>query len=191
MATAWWEVPSVEQFRSIAGRFVALLDARGGLAAAELLQGVHPLLPALYAAGLALPVKPDEAYADSRDDLGPPDPDPVKQARHHARWTSLHDSLQQQIGVRWNFYQEVFDPYAEPPEPPVTGSLADDLSDTYLDLTKGLDFWARGRRDEAVREWRCGFEYHWGEHVTGALRAIRTLATTHDLGFAATVSPDV
>jgi hypothetical protein len=73
--------------------------------------------------------------------------------------------------------------YAEPHEAPVTGSLADDLADIYCDLWRGRELWAQGQFGAAVWEWRFRFESHWGVHVTGALRAIRTLAAVHDLGF--------
>jgi hypothetical protein len=79
--------------------------------------------------------------------------------------------------------EEVFDPYAEPPEAVVLGSLADDVGDIYLDLADGLELWAAGNLAAAVWEWRFGLESHWGQHLTGALRAIHALALKHDLGF--------
>ena len=103
--------------------------------------------------------------------------------QHSAKWRTVCFALGKQIGPRWNSYQEVFDPYAVPPENPVTGSLADDLSDILLDLEDGEQLWLQGEFAAAVWDWRFGFESHWGEHVTGALRAIRTLAAVHDLGF--------
>jgi hypothetical protein len=182
--TPWWESAAVPPFRSVAARYIAIIRDRDNYSASELLHRVHLLLAELYVVGFALPIKPESAYEDDEDVA--PETQVSKAAavaQHTARWNSIHTALGKQIGARWNSYQEVFDPYAEPPEAPVTGFLADDLADIFLDLEDGEELWARGNFDAAVWEWRFGFESHWGEHVTGALRAIRTLAAVHDLGF--------
>lgn len=78
-----------------------------------------------------------------------------------------------------HLYWEIFDPYegvakAQPGEP-VLGDLADDVLDVYRDLKVGLAVWksdAPDGRDEAVWYWKFQFKVHWGEHVTGALRAL-------------------
>jgi Domain of unknown function (DUF5063) len=102
---------------------------------------------------------------------------------HELFWRPLYSSLTIKLGAVWNQYREVFDPYDESIDKVVTGSLADDLSDIYVDLRQGEDFWSHGLFDEAVWQWRFGFESHWGEHATSALRAIRTLSASHDLRF--------
>jgi hypothetical protein len=180
----WWEGAAVPRFRTVSARYIEVIRDRETYSASELLHRVHLLLPELYALGLALPVKPESAY-DEEESVAPETEvsKAAAVAQHTARWNSLYIALGKQIGSRWNAYQEVFDPYAEPPEAPVTGSLADDLTDIFLDLEDGEELWCRGNFDEAVWEWRFGFESHWGEHVSGALRAIRTLAAVHDLGF--------
>ena len=63
------------------------------------------------------------------------------------------------------------------------GSLADDLADIYMDISSGEELWLAGDSEEAVWEWRFHFETHWSEHLTGSLRAIRSLAATGDLDF--------
>jgi hypothetical protein len=188
---AWWDTPEVEQFRDHAKRFLELLDGRDGVPVEELLHRAHELLPQLYSAGLALPEKPAWAFRDDREDLGPLEPDPRAIEEHVSRKQMLARDLSERIGARQNAYWEIFDPYADPPEDPVLGLLSDDLSDIYLDLANGAELWAAGARDEAVWEWRVGFESHWGEHATGALRAIRTLASVHALGFPQRSRPDV
>jgi hypothetical protein len=191
MSAAWWDTVSVSTFRSVAKQVIALVDDRDALSAPELLHRAHDLLPQLYVAGLRLPSKPAKAYDESEDEANAPAVDAEQVARHHERWQLVFTALGERWGSRWDHYQEVFDPYADPPEATVTGSLADDLSDIYLDLLEGAELWAASRQDEAVWEWRFGFETHWGEHVTGALRAIRTLAATYDLGFPNSQAPDV
>lgn len=162
---------------------IVLLDARDRHSAASLLHQVHVLLPALYSAGLALPVQPEDAFEDDPEEPADERASDTATTTYLARWRPLFNTLSKQIPPRWNIYQEIFDPYAEPHEAAVTGSLADDLADIYCDLWRGRELWAQGQFGAAVWEWRFGFESHWGEHVTGALRGIRTLAAVHDLGF--------
>ena len=65
-------------------------------------------------------------------------------------------------------YHEVFDPYVD--EPPVCGSLSDDLLDIYRDLKRGLVAYDAGQVGAAVWEWRFHFDHHWGDHAVDALR---------------------
>jgi len=69
-------------------------------------------------------------------------------------------------------YWEVFDPILTPCDEPVAGAIADDLGDIYRDVARGLVLFESGRRDEALWEWGFSFQTHWGEHATGALRAL-------------------
>lgn len=193
MIAPWWDSPSVDAFRDVATRFTRLMDTRDRHSATDLLHAAHALLAQLYAAALALPEKPEAAFGEDTDDDGytVPEPDRAALERHHTRWRQLVDGLAAQLGPNWTFYQEVFDPYASPPEAPVTGSLADDFADIYLDLTAGEEAWVAGDADEAVWQWRFGFESHWGEHASGALRAVRTLAAVYALGFPDSAHIDV
>lgn len=68
-------------------------------------------------------------------------------------------------------YVEIFDPYEQPAES-VTCHLADDICDIYADVARGLMLFDRGQRDEALWEWGFNFRIHWGEHATGAIRAL-------------------
>jgi hypothetical protein len=68
-------------------------------------------------------------------------------------------------------YAEIFDPYEQPARP-VTGHLADDIGDIYSDVARGLMLCDRGQSDEALWEWGFNFRIHWGEHATGAIRAL-------------------
>lgn len=79
----------------------------------------------------------------------------------------------------WDFgerdaYLEIFDPY-EVAGHPVLGSLRDDLEDVRADVVRGLRVLERGTPEaarDAIWTWRLHFEVHWGEHATGALRAL-------------------
>jgi len=181
--SAWWDVPVLPTFRQTAYDFIGLIEAGSALCGVELLHRVHLLLPPLYSWGLALPDKPEEAFEEVIHAYRAPEPDLEALDRYQARWHAVFGDLQSRLEAGWEHYQEVFDPYADPSEEPVIGSLADDLADIYMDLMAGEHHWRAGNYDRAVWEWRFRFETHWSEHLTGALRAIRTLAAERDVGF--------
>jgi len=69
-------------------------------------------------------------------------------------------------------YWEVFDPLNNPPGEPVAGDIVDDIGDIYRDVARGLVLYEAGRENEALWEWGFNFRIHWGEHATGAIRAL-------------------
>ena len=68
-------------------------------------------------------------------------------------------------------YHEVFNAFDLDSEP-VTAGLDDDLYDIYGDLAKGFKIARQVSPAEAKRYWSQSFRIHWGEHATGALRAL-------------------
>jgi hypothetical protein len=52
------------------------------------------------------------------------------------------------------------------------GELNDDVADIYSDLSQGLFVHEHYSPTRAERYWRQSFRYHWGEHATGASRAL-------------------
>lgn len=89
----------------------------------------------------------------------------------------VSDEESQAIGAAcrrlpFDMYGEVFDPLHIPPEEAVVGSLTDDITDIYRDVITGLREYNAGRRAQAVWEWGFGLRHHWGEHATGAIRAL-------------------
>lgn len=71
-------------------------------------------------------------------------------------------------------YWDVFDPLNEEDTESVFNSLADDLADIYRDLKRGLLLYNQGHIVEAIWEWRCNFDIHWGTHLVSAQRAIHS-----------------
>jgi len=59
----------------------------------------------------------------------------------------------------------------------LTGSLADDLTDIYFELRRGLDVLDHDpdRPERAVSVWRSGFLQHWGQHLVDAERHLYEL----------------
>ena len=176
---------SATSFAALAERFCSLFEAHPRLSSIDFLHQTHALLPVLYAGALGLPnvfvdgeldgaADVDGARAESSDeDCDRPRSDELR---------ALCRGLGERIAAEANFYGEVFDPYSETREP-VIGSLADDMADIYGELMDGLRAWRNGDRAEAAWRWRFGFQVHWGEHATSALRALHARAAWHDLGF--------
>ena len=157
---------SVRRFAETAQQYVTFIDSRDSLSRGELLRQTQVLLPALYSAALELPdAEPSDEEHEGR--------------LAQEQWTELCQALEAKIGDR-DRYNEIFDPYNSS-DVPVTASLSDDLADIYRDLLEGLSFWRQAQTADAVWAWRFNFETHWGEHATGALRAIHTLAYSYDL----------
>jgi Domain of unknown function (DUF5063) len=158
-------VGDVENFMAVAHRYCAFIEATNALDRGVLVRELEGHLVSLYGAALLLP----DAGASDRDA-----PDPMTREEQQA----LHRRLSGELGDL-DFYQMMFDPYDWQDETPVTGSLADDMADIYLDLRKGfVVIEAGGTLDDAVWEWRFGFDHHWGRHAAHALYAAYVLA--HD-----------
>jgi Domain of unknown function (DUF5063) len=181
-----FEHPALTRFAPLAAAYCELLDNAAAHTAESLLQTAHSLLPQLYVAALALPptgvlfkIEEDDTSTADEDDLTPLDaPDPDR--GESDEWIAAYRALSAQLGAH-NLYREIFDPYEPQSEPEVTASLADDLRDIHRDLLSGLRKWFRGESGEALWEWRFGFESHWGEHATGALRALHVRCSTYEL----------
>lgn len=78
------------------------------------------------------------------------------------------------------FYAQVSDPFEDPQPTPVNPHLADDIGDIYRDVAGGLMLFERGKRDEALWEWGFNFQFHWGAHATGAIRALHSYLAQED-----------
>lgn len=146
-----------------------MLAASGHSPAPEFLADIHRRLAAVYEHALNLPSSggrhPPEAPATR------PAPATTEASGNAPRF----HAFVQRLGAD-RYYFEVFDPWEDTGDPAVVGDLADDLWDIYTELQAGLALWDQGRRENAIWEWRFGFEMHWGEHATGAMRALYMLA---------------
>jgi len=155
---------SARIFCVISRNFCALVEEHAALTCAEFLDRVHAQLPRLYSGALLLP-EVDWHAADCEG--------------HHSK-RSLTLVLREKLGDA-DLYLEIFDPYGRTVESPVIGSLSDDIEDIYAELVSGLQCWEAGNQGGALWSWKFGFRWHWGEHVTGALRALHSRAFRHDM----------
>jgi hypothetical protein len=175
--------PALAAFAELAAEYCDLVETHEQTTPESFRLRMRDLIPRLYAAGLALPstdvLYADEPEADPGDDA-PYEPRPPDLDRLELDpWRALYGRLSTFFG-EVNHYREVFDPWEPPGDPEVTGSLADDIADIYLDLRCGLLKWNREETGPALWEWRFGLEHHWGEHATGAIRALHCRAAWHD-----------
>ena len=141
----------VTAFVLAAERYCAFIEHAHTLSLAERLTTARQHLLELYAAGVALPdAEPPEGF-----DAGPNPPAPEGFPGF----------------ARFDTHWKVFDPYVD--EPPVAGSLSDDLLDIYFDVHRGLALWdSEAPNAAAIWEWRFHLDTHWGDHAVDALRAL-------------------
>ena len=154
----------LDEFAAEAVRFRdwASNPGEGLQAAREALQR----LSLIYAAGLKLP----RAWHPDLPEVHP-------QGFPDDEWESVLNAM---TALPLRFYCEVFDPLAEPPEEPVAGDIADDIADIYRDVVRGLRLYEAGKQLEARWEWGFNFVNHWGEHATGAMRALHQYLAQND-----------
>lgn len=101
-----------------------------------------------------------------------------------ALYRQLFDRLRDIFG-RYDCYWEYFDPYNE--QETCTASLADDLSDIYIDVKELVykleKFDQTGKQAKLDtldgQDWDI-FQINWGAHLVDALRALHRLADYHE-----------
>ena len=62
-----------------------------------------------------------------------------------------------------------------------TGSLADDLTDIYFELKRGLNLLDSVGPEEVAHLWEVGFKHHWGQHLVDAERHLYALRINDQL----------
>jgi hypothetical protein len=152
----------VESFL-LALRAIARGEATGGEAISLLLLVVSQVLLAGGRLGVQADFQLQEEY---EPDPGPdPDLDPM---RH--RLAVLLGGV--------DAYNEVFDPYVDPPEL-ICGSVSDDLTSIAAALAHGLRHFKAGRVSEALWWWQFSYVASWGGEASATLRALQSVIA-HD-----------
>jgi Domain of unknown function (DUF5063) len=169
---------AVEAFVSLARRYREVIEARDPDDVAAFLRDVQPLLAGLCRGALALPTLAKIDLPDGADE------DFTRDEAHALveRSRPLNEALADELGDD-AYYWDLLDPYDE--ADPVEASLADDLTDIFVDLDEGLRRWEGADaelRRSIVFEWRYTYENHWAQHAMGAMRAIHALLYVHGLG---------
>ena len=147
---------SATAFAELAREYCEIVDRAGALGRDAFLEAIEPRIARLYASTAELP----------RIDPGDEDFEFAVDA------ALAHEQLEALFADR-NVFRIVLDPWSD--DEPVHSSLAECLAEIYKDLRECLAAFDAGRRDEAIWEWRSGWEIHWGRHAWEALAAIRSL----------------
>jgi hypothetical protein len=142
---------------NVTRQYCALIDGVDH-AANDWLEELFRLLPRLHAAvtGLA---------ASGLDDHLPGKPD------LDARF-ELYSRLRSALGDRDSYWLE-FD--TGDGQSGMSGSLADDLTDIYFDLQRGLELLESAWPQDAVQVWKSSYRLHWGQHLVDAERHLYAL----------------
>ena len=148
---------AIDEFVDIARRYCAWAEAAAGNPQQEMYQA-REFLAELHLAVVRLP---DADFEDSER----------KDAVTYDEWKKV---LERFSGLPVDGYWDVFDPLKEEEKESLWNSLADDLADIYRDLKTYLQLYDAGYTEEAVWQWRFNFLIHWGQHLTGAQRAIHS-----------------
>lgn len=109
---------------------------------------------------------------DKNETLGLYEPAPDYDARF-ALFTRLYEGL----GERGGFDEE----FDRQDGQRLSGSLADDITDIYFDLKRGLSL-LKDNPDKpriAMQEWQSSFELHWRHHLTDVERQLHQFEPNH------------
>ncbi|HEX6705188.1 MAG TPA: DUF5063 domain-containing protein [Albitalea sp.] len=155
-----------ERFSQEARRFIEWAD---GSACGDRLSAPLALrrVALLYTAALELPQPWSEGVSAQHDQ------EPVYlEAR-------LNQVRLRAAAIPLQHYSEIFSP-GVPPDSPVVGDLADDLTAIYRDVALGLDLHGRRQVDDALWQWGFGFQARWGQHASSAIRALHCYLSQED-----------
>jgi hypothetical protein len=148
-------------FADVARQYCAWAEAAPSAPLDELRMALD-LLPRLYSAALSLPREwPDTEAA------GPPDAPSIS-------WKEIYKRF---APVPVGYYVDALEPLSPGSTEVGTGDVHDDLADIYSDLKEGLWLQQQGHPGLAAAHWGATFWAHWGDHCTGALRALHCYAT--------------
>ena len=156
MTAALVDTEQARTFARKAKAYCWLIDQPPLLPREKALLKLCQALADLLQLALRLPDLTDEATSDIETNCEP-----------------VSDAVQEWVSVlRVDHYWVLFDPFTNPESSLVFNSLADDLSDVYSDLKRGLYLFDQGLVHAACWEWRSSFTAHWGESLLEIERAL-------------------
>lgn len=162
---------TAERFGAIAQKYCDIVDSSANFEKTELLAQIYQALPLLIDAAIRLPcADSSEDDGENKLDLGSPAASPARMS--DSAWSRLYQSLKEKLGdadLYWTVFDSVKDNQA------INGSLADDIADIYRDLKSGLALKEKISSQNAIWEWRVGFDSHWGDHAMSALKTIHDI----------------
>ena len=94
----------------------------------------------------------------------------------------LFSRLRLRLGERDMYWLEFDQPHdVDADDEHRTGSLADDLTDIYFELKRGLRVLESAGPDHVAHLWEVGFKQHWGQHLVDAERHLYSLKVSDQL----------
>jgi len=150
------DTEQASNFARKAKAYCSLIDQPPLLPREKALRKLSQALADLLPLALRLPDLSDEATPDIESNCEPA-------LESVQEWVSV-------LGV--DHYWVLFDPFTNPESSLAFSSLADDLSDVYSDLKRGLVLFDAGLVHAACWEWRSSFTSHWGESLIEVERAL-------------------
>ena len=155
----------LDRFYAAARSFMTCVDSASTLASDAFLIQTSHCLAELYGAALDVPVV--EPESEHLVDARRPAEERLKE------WNERYVSLKEKLGAS-DAYWVVFDSTKQ--EEPVQGSLADDITDIYLDLKQDLLLRDKGlARADLIFQMYLSFREHWAKHAIHALNTINDL----------------
>ncbi len=146
---------------AVARQYCSLIDRIPAQGGDDWLLPLCGLLPRLHAAVAAL------------QDTGGRDI-PLELSDLDSRF-DLFSRLHRELGRRDSYWLE-FDQHS------MSGSLADDLTDIYFELRRGLQLLDALDADDVAHLWQAGYRQHWGQHLVDAERHLYSLKINDRLG---------
>ncbi len=155
----------VLELASAAAEYCTLVE-RLDRADSDWLEQLSCLLPRIHAAVIGL------------GELHPNPCRPISSTEYELRF-ELFSRLRRLLGER-DHYNLEFDPGDSID---ASGSLADDITDIYFELRRGLDVLDQqpDHLRDAASVWRTGFRWHWGQHLVDAERHLYELEVSNRL----------
>ena len=83
-------------------------------------------------------------------------------------WKEAYDRI---CNFPFTFYYEVDSLHESSCESHYT-DLIEDLVDIYQDVKEGMNIYQMKQSSQALCHWQMTFEFHWGRHVLGAMKAL-------------------
>lgn len=156
---------NIQQLASVAGEYCQLIEHLDQVEG-DLLGEVSCLLPRLHAAVAPLERGSNTACGDEKGDL-------------ESRF-ELFIRLRRILG-ELDTYAMDYD--ASLGDGQMSGSLADDLTDIYFELKRGLRMLEKGqnRLERAADIWCGSYLVHWGQHLVDAERHLYELQVSRSL----------
>lgn len=86
------------------------------------------------------------------------------------QWKEVYDRLNY---LPFTYYKEFDSPHESDSEEVFT-DLVEDLTDIYQDLAEGMNLYRSSQYEQALCHWQMTFEFHWGRHLLGAMKALHS-----------------